>query len=847
MTSEADLVVNGESVLREQRRGGSLRLTKLIAVRLGVSLGLLVAAVVVLSLAALMYLQRAEQAANAISMTDAVAAGAAADISVLLERHRRLLEAAMTDRDTTQLDRRRQSTERIGTLISTLLRNNSDTAVRRLSADFESLVASSRRAFFAVRHVDYDQAQTFTERYTHVSDRLQRTVRESRDASLRDASQMVIMLKRRGETLKLVILSVAIPALFVLGPLCLLIVGSVIQRINTLTDSMKRVALNNTNVTVTAIDDGDEIGEMARALDVFKKNAEMLVGNAREIKRLNEWFDIALNNMARGLSMFDADGRLVVCNRQYLDLYQLPEHLGTPGTRLSEIAAYWTKTSGAASQLDASDMDAWSDDQRRQIALGKPFEHRPTLPDGRSVVVHVQPLANGGWVDVHEDITEADTVKRRISELASSDTLTGLANRRQFMSTLDEWFERVISGRTMAVLWFDLDRFKAVNDTYGHPVGDSLLRIVAERLRHTVRADDLVARLGGDEFAIIIETTGDTIATAEAIGKRVIAALSQPFAIDGHSISIGASVGVAMAPVHGTTSDALLQNADIALYRAKTSGRGVVVPYSTELEQTIKSRRQLESDLRRAVAHGELMLHYQPIVDCGTGHVTSCEALMRWNNREKGMISPAVFIPMAEELGLIGTIGAWALRQACQDAMTWPPNIKVAVNLSASQFASRDLLAATDAALQASRLPPSRLEVEVTETLLLKDDAHTLEILTTLSQLGITIALDDFGTGFASLSYLRRFPFDKIKIDQTFIRDMRDGTDSATIVRAVVDLAHTLGMTTVAEGIETADQRDAVVLSGCDAIQGYFFSRPVPASDIGDVIAACSSQRSCAA
>lgn len=844
MTCASNLTVGQPETGRpdDGRSKGLWALSRLIAVRLGVTVALLVGAIIAVSLASLVYMQSAEQAAQAIKRHDAVAAGAAADIAVLLERHRRLVEAAMTDRDESGLDKRRQSAERIGTLISTLLRNNTDTSVRRLSADFEMLVSSARRAFFAARHLDYQQAQTFTSMYARIADRLQSTVRESRDSSLRDASQTVVNLVRRGESLKFLILLTALPALFVLGPLSLLIVVSIIHRINGLTDGMRRVAVNDIAVSVADIADQDEIGEMARALEVFKQNAVTLLGNAKEIKRLNEWFDLALNNMARGLSMFDADGNMIVCNRQYLELYRLPEHLGRPGTKLSEIAAYWTAASGQSETTTEVNIDGWFQSLRGQLAGGFAFEQRQCLADGRTIVVQVQPIADGGWVDLHEDVTEADRAKQRISELASFDTLTGLANRRQFMETLESWLANIDPGQVIAVLWFDLDRFKAVNDTHGHPTGDALLRLVAERLRGTLRSGDLVARLGGDEFAIIIKTNGDGMTAAEALGGRVIATISEPFDIAGQRVSVGASVGVAFAPMHGSNAEKLLLNADVALYRAKTAGRGTVVAYSTEFEQTIKARRQLETDLRRAVELGELMLHYQPIVDLRSGRVASCEALMRWRHREQGMISPAVFIPMAEDLGLIHTLGAWALKQACIDAATWPYAIKVAVNLSASQFASKDLVSAVHDALAVSGLAADRLEVEVTETLLLQDNANTLETLTTLSRLGISIALDDFGTGYASLSYLHRFPFDKIKIDQSFIRDMLNGSDSATIVRAVVDLAHTLGLTTVAEGIETEEQLAAVWRAGGDSAQGYYFSRPVASNAIAAVIEDCNQR-----
>jgi predicted signal transduction protein with EAL and GGDEF domain len=316
----------------------------------------------------------------------------------------------------------------------------------------------------------------------------------------------------------------------------------------------------------------------------------------------------------------------------------------------------------------------------------------------------------------------------------------------------------------------------------------------------------------------------------------------RPFVIEGHRIEIGASIGIAMAPLHGVDPDELLQNADIALYRAKAEGRGRSVVFRSELAESMRERCQLDQALRTALANDELDLYYQPIVDLGTGRVTSCEALMRWRHPERGMIPPGIFIPLAEDIGLIGEIGEWSLMRACRDAATWPEEVKVAVNLSAVQFASGSLVDAVQLALRSSGLVPQRLVLEVTETLLLEDDARTIDMLNQIEGMEVSIALDDFGTGYASLSYLRSFPFDKIKIDQTFVRDIEHREDCVAIVRAVTSLAHTLGMRTVAEGVETVEHLEKVAGAGCDEVQGYLFSRPVPASEIGAVIQSCGGR-----
>ncbi len=354
-----------------------------------------------------------------------------------------------------------------------------------------------------------------------------------------------------------------------------------------------------------------------------------------------------------------------------------------------------------------------------------------------------------------------------------------------------------------------------------------------------MRETDFVARLGGDEFAVIMRGMTTSAAAAASLAARIEKVVSRPCDVAGHPVTVGASIGIALAPESGATPGDLMKNADIALYRAKSDGRGGHVFFCSELEQKLHERRRLEIDLRGASAAGQLELHYQPIFDLGRRQVTACEALMRWTHPDLGAISPAVFIPLAEETGLIGPLGEWAIRQACQDAVQWPEHVSVAVNLSAAQFTSSNILAVADEALRTSGLSARRLEFEVTETLLLKDEPKTRETLHDLRLLGISIALDDFGTGYSSLSYLRSFPFDTIKIDQTFVRDLPDHRDSVAIVRAIADLAKTLGMRTIAEGVETLAHLEKVEAAGCDEAQGYYFSRPVPAGRILEVIEGC--------
>ena len=808
-----------------------------IAGRLYGSAGLALATILLLSLATVSYVQTSERVLTSIQDHDVALAAVLADTELLLEQHRRLVETAPIRLERKAVQRDRELAGEIAGKIERLAVSANNPLPHAVVTGLGMLTSSAHRVFDLSENFMQDEALAAVKVYAGTSSQIQSAAHRRRVDSLREADRRVADLVMRGQTLNDRIIAAALIAFLIAGPFSLLIIRSVVTRINGITTGMRRIALNDTAAPVPSIQDRDEIGEMARALEVFKRNAVTLLGNAKEIEKLNHWFDIALNNMARGLSMFDASRRLIVCNRRYLELYNLPESVATPGTPLATIAAVWRDTFGAA---ESSEPDAWIEALDRGLEQAQPFSEMHHLGDGRIILVQFQPLEDGGWVDLHEDVTERHRAEARIAQLARFDTLTGLANRHHFHGALEDSFATANQTGGFAVLWLDLDKFKDVNDTLGHPAGDDLLKAVAGRLRNTIRASDVVARLGGDEFAVIIGGGAAGEAEVSALAKRISAVLTAPFTIQGQSVTIGVSIGIALAPEHGATVDELLKNADIALYRAKSAGRGIYVFYSSEFEQKIKARRQIELDLRRAVDAGELTLFYQPILDLSTRRVVCCEALMRWQHAEHGMISPAEFIPLAEEIGLIGRMGEWALRQACRDAAAWPAHVKVAVNLSANQFEGTDLTAATAAALASAGLPASRLELEVTEGLLLQDNATTLATLRTLREMGVAIALDDFGTGYASLSYLRSFPFDKIKIDQSFVRDLPSRGDCVAIVRAVVDLAETLGMRTVAEGIETQEHLEQVSAAGCSEAQGYFFSRPVPADKIAAVIETCS-------
>ncbi len=428
------------------------------------------------------------------------------------------------------------------------------------------------------------------------------------------------------------------------------------------------------------------------------------------------------------------------------------------------------------------------------------------------------------------DLTEKRRSKEDASRLAHYDSLTSLANRFQMSQTLEKILNaQRVDQRACAVLLLDLDRFKQVNDTMGHPAGDALLTQVAQRLERTVDKAGRVGRVGGDEFQVIVPGALRREELA-ALAQRIIENLSHPYSIEGHSAVIGVSIGIALSPDDGVTSEALIRNADLALYAAKDGGRGRHHFYASDLHSDAEARRQLEHDLRDALASGGLELHYQPVVQTTTEKITGFEALLRWNHPRLGALSPAKFIPIAEEAGLIAQIGEWALRTACQDLARWPESVRVAVNVSPLQFANPALPAIVTSALAAAQIDPHRLELEITESVFLNDDAGTDAMFAALKRIGVRLALDDFGTGYSSLGYLKKAPFDKIKIDQSFVRGATtSGSRNGAIIAAIVSLAEALGMETTAEGVETLDELDLVRMLGCSHIQGFIYERALTA------------------
>ena len=539
--------------------------------------------------------------------------------------------------------------------------------------------------------------------------------------------------------------------------------------------------------------------------------------------------DTAMNTMTQGLLMFDQDERLIVCNRRYVEMYGLSADVVKPGAYFRDVIAHRRDTGSFF-----GDVDTYCDGILK--AAGRIQSSVVETRDGRLIEIRNQPGASGGWLATHEDVTERVRADERIAHMAHYDALTDLPNRVLMRGHLERRIAELASGKPFAILYIDVDEFKGVNDSLGHEIGDELLRQVANRLRACVGPNDLVARLGGDEFAIVKAATHDQ-AELTALAEAILKSLRTPVNCKGQEIPTDASIGIAIAPDHGDNLDDLLKCADLAMYAAKTEGRRTFRVYVPEYNAKAKQRRQLELDLRQALVQGEFEVHYQPLVDLAANIVTGCEALLRWRHPARGMVSPAEFIPVAEETGLIGEIGEWVLKQACTEAASWPGQIRVAVNVSPVQFRSKALALKVAAALNESGLSPGRLELEITETVLIRDDEEALTILQQLRHLGVRIALDDFGTGYSSLSYLHRFPFDKIKIDRSFISDIGEPDDSSPIVQAVVQMATARHMATTAEGVETAAQREILRQLGCSQMQGYLFSPAVPAARLKQLLA----------
>ncbi len=559
------------------------------------------------------------------------------------------------------------------------------------------------------------------------------------------------------------------------------------------------------------------VDELSRSL--FETNAAR-----HDSEETHKRLDDALHNMPQGLSMYDGDDRLVAFNRQYLDIYGLSPEVVRTGMKFQDVFANQTLVPDAIEYLHNF--------KKRLSAFGY-SSNTVTFPDGRVVYISYALNSTGGWVATHEDITQRKIFERKIEQLAHFDGLTNLANRNLFRDRIEEELARHRRVQTeFAVLLLDLDKFKAVNDALGHQAGDSLLQQVADRIRATIREVDLPARLGGDEFGLIALTGSAPCSNAIAmLATRLINAISAPYEICDRSVVIGCSVGIALVPTHGERADEILRKADLALYESKNSGKNCITFYSDELAAKADKRNILEIELREAIWRDEIEIVYQPIVDLSSGRVEAVEALARWQHSTLGMIPPSVFVPIAEEVGLISDLGVLVLAKACRDARSLPDYVKVAVNLSAAQFAKGDIVEAVIFGLADSGLREDRLEIEITESVFLANDPRNLRALEQLQKIGISIALDDFGVGYSSLSYLTAFPFDKVKIDKSFVANI-DRPETGAVLSSIVHLSKALNLKLVVEGIETSHQLDKLRPLEVPLGQGYLFGKPVPLAEL---------------
>jgi diguanylate cyclase (GGDEF)-like protein len=582
-----------------------------------------------------------------------------------------------------------------------------------------------------------------------------------------------------------------------------------------------------TDITLSARD------TIVQALVSTRENAALAQQYASQAKL----FDSALNNMSHGLCMFDRDNRLLVWNERFLELSGLPPTAVVPGARARDLlrrSVAIGNNHGANARRHGVDGDVALQPIRQMLAR---------TADDRVISLSRRLMSDGGSVIIFEDITERRETEAHIARMATYDELTGLPNRATLRERMAKAYEAVHThGGEFALHVIDLDSFKEVNDTLGHPIGDLLLQQVSDRLRAVASDANFVARFGGDEF-VVVQFRFDRRDEVASLANRIVEAMKLSFDVQGHRIEIGASVGIAMAPWDGLDPDELMKRADMALYAAKAAGRGGYFFFELAMDDAAQARRALDLDLRDAIARDELEILYQPLIDIKTGRISSCEALLRWNHPGKGLIAPSEFIPIAEETGLIVALGDWVLQQSCAEAAAWPKATRLAVNLSPVQFKDPALGARVVAALARSGLPANRLELEITETIMLQDREATLTVMNDLKRLGVRWSLDDFGTGYSSLSYLRKFPFQKIKIDGSFVKDLERDDSSVAIIRAIASMGADLNMSIVVEGVETDAQLELVEREGCKEVQGFLLGRPMTATMIRQRLKGRRSQR----
>jgi diguanylate cyclase (GGDEF)-like protein len=793
-----------------------------IAAKLHLLTGISLVALAVLATSSIHFAGQTRDAAERLYREGVLDIQTVTQLEVLFEQHRALVAAAPAELDRKQLQRTRLAVEAINTIIDARVaaaqsraEANDNKPLAVITAQVPKLRESGDRVLVLAENFAQDKALEVSQgEYAQAANSIRNWLQVWYQDQISNVDIEVSSLSRASNDLILWVIASALVAFVLIGPVTIWVKHRILSRLGRITAAMHRLCNDELAVEVPFTKALDEMGDIARTIEVFK-------GNAVALGQAHFQLDAALNNMVQGLCMLDAQHRLVLCNDRFLEVFRLSRQTVTPGISLFGLIQCITSANG---------FPEGTAEHFHTLYLERSFtdgadSYEQEYPDGRIITVSRRELPGGGWVDTHEDITERRRAERQVAHMAEYDTLTDLPNRNLFQRTLTKALDAATDQ--LAIFCLDLDGFKAVNDMFGHPVGDELLRQVANRLLLSVGDQGRVARLGGDEFAIVqrgqLQPDG-----ANALAQTVAEALSAPFDLGGNQAVVGASLGIAMSPGDASSADELLKCADMALYGAKAAGRGSCRFFEPEMNSRVKARRRLEVDLRAAIGGKQFEMFYQPLVSVDSGEVIAFEALIRWRHPERGMISPAEFIPVAEETGLIIPLGEWILRQVCADALSWPRHIRIAVNLSPVQFRSPALVQTVFGALATTHLEPGRLELEITENALLQDNEVVLEKLHQLKSYGVQISMDDFGTGYSSLSYLRSFPFDKIKIDQSFVRGLGIREDSLAIVRAAISLGRNLGMTTTAEGVETEDQLDLLRQERCDEAQGFLFSPAVP-------------------
>ena len=548
---------------------------------------------------------------------------------------------------------------------------------------------------------------------------------------------------------------------------------------------------------------------------------------------MNLLFEAALNNMAQGLCMFDPQQRLLIANPRFSEIFKVSSDKLTPGTSIREVMAL-------AQAVDKNPAAAAAA-QRKLLTESPAGSIVTTLADGRTISISHRPIPDGGLVATFDDVTEQRRAEARASFLATHDDLTGLPNRAVFSQSVSEAVKVGRRyGQQFAVMFIDLDRFKIINDTLGHSAGDALLIEIAKRLTQSVRESDLVSRIGGDEFTILLRKISN-VEQVRRVARKVLAAVVKPLTIHGQECRVTASIGISLFPSDAEDEESLIKNTDAAMYAVKEEGRNNFLFHSQQIKTQSIERLMLETSLRHALERNELLLYYQPKQDLSRGSISGIEALLRWHHPDLGLLQPSRFIPLAEETGLIVPIGKWVLETACAQNMAWQrqglPAIRIAVNLSPRQFADPNLLDDIGAALKKSGMPPQLLELEITESMMMQNVEHTVQVLTAIKRLGITLAIDDFGTGYSSMSLVKKFPIDVLKIDRSFVREITHDSEDKAIADAIIALGRALDLTIVAEGVETAEQEALLRAHNCDEIQGYLISKPLPADEFAGFLA----------